>query len=687
MKRIFKTFISLTLLIFFLGGAGLLSSCTPEDQPGEETPGDDPVEVPDENEEPDSDADGVQSFAKFIGLISKGSDLEIPRTGEWILPYKGFKAGDKITLTTLTGNKTYELTCTSADDQTGAKFSVPAGYLGGMCNVVAVANNRTTEGTCFVLIVDTEEVEKKAGYTSYGRVVDLDGNPVSGVSVSDGVLVTVTDAQGQYYLRSERKNGYVFVSVPKGYRVPVKKSVPQFFRRYQHSKSTYELHSFVLEKENNTRNRIVIFTDTHLANRTDDIKQFNKLFIPEFQEQIEKAKAEGVVLYGLALGDLAWDQFWYDNDFDLGDYVDLLAGLDMPIYSAPGNHDNDPNVVMDDFLAAAGFRDNIGPTTYSVNIGDVHYIMMDNTIFQNFDSNGVNDYDHGFTDDQLKWLEADLKTVPAGTTIVFGNHIQVTGRPNATNAFTYTLPATYRTKIFEWLAPFKVHFISGHTHINYTNMISSSMMEHNIAGVCGTWWWTGYYTSGKCSINGDGSPAGYKIFNIDGSDVKWAYKVAGRDASYQFRAYDLRNSQITRADYCPTSKTNVSDSFFSQYANGWDLTNNTTSTKKVLVNVFGYNKDWKVEILENGTSLKVNQVEGYDPLHTVHFNMARMSSGTKGSTSMTFPTGKTAHLFEASTSSITSSVVIRVTDSFGTVYEETMTRPRKLLDMSKENKW
>ena len=372
MKRIFKTFISLTLLIFFLGGAGLLSSCTPEDQPGEETPGDDPVEVPDENEEPDSDADGVQSFAKFIGLISKGSDLEIPRTGEWILPYKGFKAGDKITLTTLTGNKTYELTCTSADDQTGAKFSVPAGYLGGMCNVVAVANNRTTEGTCFVLIVDTEEVEKKAGYTSYGRVVDLDGNPVSGVSVSDGVLVTVTDAQGQYYLRSERKNGYVFVSVPKGYRVPVKKSVPQFFRRYQHSKSTYELHSFVLEKENNTRNRIVIFTDTHLANRTDDIKQFNKLFIPEFQEQIEKAKAEGVVLYGLALGDLAWDQFWYDNDFDLGDYVDLLAGLDMPIYSAPGNHDNDPNVVMDDFLAAAGFRDNIGPTTYSVNIGDVH---------------------------------------------------------------------------------------------------------------------------------------------------------------------------------------------------------------------------------------------------------------------------------------------------------------------------
>jgi hypothetical protein len=37
MKRIFNIFISCTLLISFLGGAGVLtSSCTPEDQPGEQ---------------------------------------------------------------------------------------------------------------------------------------------------------------------------------------------------------------------------------------------------------------------------------------------------------------------------------------------------------------------------------------------------------------------------------------------------------------------------------------------------------------------------------------------------------------------------------------------------------------------------------------------------------------------------
>ena len=172
---------------------------------------------------------------------------------------------------------------------------------------------------------------------------------------------------------------------------------------------------------------------------------------------------------------------------------------------------------------------------------------------------------------------------------------------------------------------------------------------------------------------------------ITGSDVKWHYKVLDRDASYQFRAYDLRNSLITRELYCPAaSNPNVSDATFSQYANGWDKPANTTSTKKVLINLFDYNDDWDLTVTENGAQLTVTRIEGYDPLHTIFFNMGRMNSN---STSMTYPTGKTAHLFEVSTSSATSSLIIKATDPFGNVYEETMVRPRKLYDMSKEDKW
>ena len=679
---------SCALLVTLLGGAGLItSSCTPEDQPGEEQKGPDGST---EEEETPSAPGTAAAFSKFISMISKGETIQIPLEGEWNLLYKGFKAGDRITITMVNdASVTFTLECTSADDVAGAVFTIPTKFIGGMCKVVAEAGGRTTTGTCFVEIVDTAEVEKKSGYTTYGRVVDYEAKPVAGVAVSDGALVTTTDSEGRYYLRSERKNVFVFISIPKNYRVAIDRAVPQFFQRFKSTRtSTYEQHNFVLAPEENVKHRVLVWSDTHLANRTDDANQFKKFFKPDIEQQIAKAKSEGVKLYAIGLGDLAWDEFWYKNDYSLKDYREDISDFDLTIFSSPGNHDNDPSIA-DDFLAAAGFRENLNPLYYSFNLGDIHYIMMDNTLFKNSGATSnnynVQDYTEGFTDDQMKWLKGDLATVPEGTTIIFGLHIPWTNRSQSTGKFTYAMPATYRSEVESLLSKFTVHFISGHTHTNYTNIINSKMREHNIAGVCGTWWWTGYYSKNKCRLNGDGSPSGYKIFDIDGSDVKWNFKALARDASYQFRAYDLRNSLITRELYCPANKnTNVSDAFFSQYANGWDKSVNTTSTKKILINLFDYNDNWKITVTENGANLSVSRVEAYDPLHTIFFNMGRMNSN---STSMTFPTGKSAHFFEVSTSSATSTVIIKAEDPFGRVYEETMTRPRKLYDMSKEDKW
>lgn len=684
MKRIINILLTCTLLVSYVGGAGFVAtSCTPEEQPGGQTGTED---VPGGEEETPSVPGAPATFSKFISMISKGENLDIPIQGEWNLFYKGFKAGDKVTITMVNdASVAFTLTCTKADDEEGAFFTIPTKFIGGNCKVVAEAGGRTTTGTCFVNIVDNFEVEKKSGYTTYGRVVDYDGNPVSGVTVSDGALVTKTDANGCYYLRSEKKNLFVFISTPKNYKVAVDRAVPQFFHRFKSTKSSiYELHNFVLAPEENTKHRLLVWSDTHLANRTDDKNQFKKYFKPDIEAEITKAKSEGVKLYAIGLGDLAWDEYWYKNDYSLKNYRADISDFDLTIYSSPGNHDNDPTIA-DDFLAAAGFRENLNPLYYSFNIGDIHYIMMDNTLFKNTGGNNVQDYTEGFTDDQMKWLKGDLANVQKGSTIIFGLHIPWTNRSQANGTFTYAMPATQRSEVESLLSDFKVHFISGHTHTNYTNVMNSKMMEHNIAGVCGTWWWTGYYSKNKCRLNGDGTPAGYKIFDINASDVKWQYKVMARDASYQFRAYDLRNSLITRDLYCPAKdNSKVSDAFFSEYANGYDKAANTTSTKKVLINVFDYDQDWKVEVTENGTKLSVNRIDGKDPLHTIHFNMGRMNTN---STSMTFPTGGTAHMFEVSTSQTTSSVVIKVTDRFGRVYEETMTRPRKLYDMSKEDKW
>jgi len=106
----------------------------------------------------------------------------------------------------------------------------------------------------------------------------------------------------------------------------------------------------------------------------------------------------------------------------------------------------------------------------------------------------------------------------------------------------------------------------------------------------------------------------------------------------------------------------------------------------VLINVFNWNEKWKVEVreVETGNRLPVEQVDTYDPLHTIHFNMNRMNTN---STAMTFPTLLTSHMFEAVCSSPTTALEITVTDEFGRSYTETMSRPRELYDMSVSPQW
>ena len=67
-------------------------------------------------------------------------------------------------------------------------------------------------------------------------------------------------------------------------------------------------------------------------------------------------------------------------------------------------------------------------------------------------------------------------------------------------------------------------------------------MEHNTAAVCATWWWTGKSGYAGNHICKDGSPGGYGVWEIDGTDARWFYKSMGKPQNYQFRSYDLNRS-------------------------------------------------------------------------------------------------------------------------------------------------
>lgn len=646
----------------------LLASCKQPLPPGPDS-GKDPIDKPDTSQTPPAPPQQtlptISEFRTTTVMVYQG--LEIP------LKVRGLKEGDSILL----GDVKCDLV--RSDDTEGAFFKAPMGMLGGDREVKVIASGSTVSlGKIYVDVTDGTDVKKDPSASVYGRVVDIDGNPIKGVSVSDGVLTSQTNDEGVYYLRSKKAIGYVFITPPKGYKPALKGAIPQFFRFLQAQPYEYEMCSFVLEKQTQDKVRVIVYTDPHIANRTDDVSQFTNAFKADLRNEKSRAESDGATLYMIGLGDLAWDEYWYVNKFAPADYAKLISDIGIPIYNIPGNHDNDPEI-PDDFRATEKFRKAIGPTYYSVDLGDVHYILMDNTLFRNSGAGpskyNVQDYSEGLTEDQFTWLANDIKYVDPSKRIVLGMHIQYTGRPKVGGGFSYAMPADQRQRIEGILGGRELTIISGHTHITYTNKISDKITEYNVGAVCGGWWWTGKYSSHQCNMCQDGAHSCYRVFDYQGGTAYTTYyKPIARSKDYVFRAYDLNNCLITRAKYCPKG-TSISDDTFKQYANGYDTPRDDNA---ILINVFPWSKEWKVEAFEGSRKIELSQVEAYDPLYTVLFNMKRFNSN---SSSMTFPAVKIAHMFTGTCISATSSVDIVVTDEFGTEYRQTLARPLSLETM------
>ena len=525
------------------------------------------------------------------------------------------------------------------------------------------------------LIVDKKvdfNIPDIAGMTLKG-VVYCGDKPLPDVAVSDGRQVTLTDENGRYYIASDKESGFVFISVPGNYEVDIKaNNRPQFFYRLKGDDSV-EQHDFKLTATDNTNHVLLALADMHLANRNNDLSQFSGKFLPDLKASIEKYRGEGKKVYGLTLGDMTWDLYWYDNHCDLSNYLSTIQSVDIPLFNSTGNHDNDP-YCADDWLAEQAFKDIIGPTYYSFNLGNVHYIVLDNIQYINTGASegtvGKRNYNKKLTENQLIWLKNDLATITDKSRPVFvAMHAQLYANPTSLPQVS-SISMSGGTTLVNYLKEFtNAHVITGHTHINYTITPSDRLIEHNIAAICATWWWTGKNGYAGNHICKDGSPGGYKIFTVDGNLVKWRYKGIGEEESKQFRSYDLNQCHITAAKFAPNSTEAKMEDYSDVYAQ-------SNSNNEILVNVWDYDPQWSVEMYEDGKPLEVTRVVTKDPLHIISYEAKRLNVGSTPTAD--FVTCTTAHMFKATASSATSTVEIRVTDRFGNVYTESMARPKTL---------
>ena len=562
----------------------------------------------------------------------------------------------------------------SSIDEKSATFSLPPDVSAGEYAISVIRGDESLRLGAFTLnYIVNEDIPDRDGMTIKG-VVSSDGVGVPGVVVSDGFEVTETDENGIYYLPSLKKHGYVFISVPGNYEVANNKNLPQFFQRLTGGTSV-EQKDFFLMKTDNSEHIVITMADWHLARRNDDVNQFVNGFLRDVNATIAEYKAQGVKVYGLTLGDMSWDQYWYVNNFALPEYLVQMHKVNCSIFNVIGNHDYDP-YAAGDWAAGLAYKNIVGPSYYSFNLGDIHYIVLDDIEYINSGGApgkvGARNYNSVILRDQMDWLEKDLATIKDKTKpVVIAMHIPLFSYPSigAGGNQTHTVRLNNGNQLKSFIQDFSnVRVLSGHTHVNFTIEDSPSLMEYNTGAVCATWWWTGANGYAGNHICKDGSPGGYGVWEMDGTEMKSYYKSIGYEKEYQFRAYDLNKVHITAQKHAPKS----TDAALAPYAGNYANSNNNN---EVLINVWGYDSKWDVEVKENGTKLNVTRVEIKDPLHIISYSAKRLNVGATPTSS--FVTNNTTHAFKVKASSPTSTLEIKVTDRFGRVYTESMKRPKE----------
>ena len=530
-------------------------------------------------------------------------------------------------------------------------------------------------GRIYINIVEDIDFKPDAGTTVYG-IVSSAGVGVENVVVSDGAEVTVTNEKGIYQLKSAKKWGYVFISVPSGYEVPSVGVLPQFHRALKNSADVVERADFKLEKvDGQDSYKIFMLGDMHLANRTGDLGQFAQ-FTSDLTDYMTRHKGEK--MYALTLGDMTWDLYWYSNSYYFPQYLNTVNSQikNLQIFHTMGNHDNDFQT-RSDYDAAVKYVDQICPTYYSFNIGKVHYVVMDDIDYSGYDRSTSCNYDKSLSAEQLDWLAKDLSHVAKTTPVVVAMHVQVFYP--TTSGFKIDHDQVNTLRLFDILDGYTVRFVTGHTHklFNVTPdapiVDGHNFREYNSGSVCASWWWSGNLTPG-IHIGTDGTPGGYGIWDVTGTDFQCLYKSTGWPEEYQFRSYDLNNVHFSMADV-PLMPSDISASVknaYMQYVNAYPQNNDN----EVLINIWNWNSDWTLSVVdENRKTLPYTEVWAYDPLHIAALSVKRFNNAGLKSTP-SFITDKFTHFFKVKADDADTDLVITVKDEFGNEWTENMQRPK-----------
>lgn len=355
------------------------------------------------------------------------------------------------------------------------------------------------------------------------------------VRVSNGAEIVKTDAAGRYRL-SVSDDTIIFVIKPRDWMTPVSEhNLPQF--HYIHKPNGSPALQFAGVAPTGPLPKSVDFP----LYRRPEPERFKVLLFgdtqPYSQEQVDFLAHDVVeqvvgtdAAFGFSLGDLVGD----DLDLQMP-VVRTLAQIGIPFYNILGNHDMNFTEHGEPYSTET-FQRIYGPPYYSFDYGPVHFIVLEDIIWEGANMDERGKYRPGLGERQMTFVRNDLKLLPKEQLVVLTMHIPMV-----------EFKPPERDELFAMLAehPNTVSF-SAHWHVHATFFMGpdagwpGEKPHHHtvITTTCGSWWRGAPDEAGlPHTVMRDGTPNGWLVATFDGNQYAYEYRPARRPANYQMRIY------------------------------------------------------------------------------------------------------------------------------------------------------
>ncbi|WP_270089933.1 calcineurin-like phosphoesterase family protein [Sphingobacterium sp. SYP-B4668] len=409
-----------------------------------------------------------------------------------------------------------------------------------------------------------------------GRVTTTNGGALANISVTDGRTIVLTDKNGNYRLTTAPGAKHVYITIPGGYRIPIRDYAPCFYLELNDAAFTRS-YDFQLEPTlPDDRHAMIVVGDPQVYTHQD--VEACRPFIQDMQKYIS-SHLEGYPVHGMVTGDMVGDKPELFVPLK-----EVFSDIQIPFFYAKGNHDIQFGT-RSNIQADLAFQKYFGPNYYAFNRGKIHYVVLDNVFYLG----RAQEYISYLPEEQLAWLEQDLKQVSPGSTVVLMLHIPTTNKAFRKSEGQQVLKNS--AFLYDLLQPYQVHIISGHTHLQDHHRPAPHIWEHTQSSISGIFW-----QGPDCA---DGTPPGYMVYMADGNQLSWKYKALGLEDHVQSRVYAVGDNPERPDDltvliwnYDPTWTVSWYEDDVYRGAMQNYIGRDPQTTKEIIKNKKTYSYDW-----------------------------------------------------------------------------------------------